>query len=147
MHTDHDLLVSVLDLRTVTSLDIDSTYEIPRLRKVLTMAYVKYGLNEFDLQQQSIEVDIIESSQGPKKKKAKAKEDRRALHVDDQQAEVVMLDTDVSAVQQKNYDLMGDLLEADILMLFRQVLREEESLEVRRNLVTCPGWPWQILAR
>ena len=36
--------------------------------------------------------------------------------------------SDVSGVQQKNYDLMGDLLEADILMLFRQVLREEESL-------------------
>ena len=39
-----------------------------------------------------------------------------------------MLDADVSAVQQKNYDLMGDLLEEDILILFRQVLREEESL-------------------
>ena len=39
-----------------------------------------------------------------------------------------MLDADVSGVQQKNYDLMGDLLEADILILFRQVLREEESL-------------------
>ncbi len=42
--------------------------------------------------------------------------------------DIVMLDTDVSAVEQKNYDLMGDLLEADILMLFRQVLREEESV-------------------
>jgi len=203
VHTDHDLLVSVLDLRTVTCPHIDSTYEIPRLRKVLTVAYVKFGLNEFDLQQQAIEVDMHESSQGPKKKKAK--EDRRALHVDDQQAlvmglgtrdsvagcgwgassdedevvvltvedrelmekaleaectaalkrwvaygrdldftpylkdrvtkpaagktpDVVMLDTDVSPVPQKNYDLMGDLLEADILMLFRQVLREEESL-------------------
>jgi hypothetical protein len=39
-----------------------------------------------------------------------------------------MLDTDVSPVPQKNYDLMSDLLETDILMLFRQVLREEESL-------------------
>jgi hypothetical protein len=39
-----------------------------------------------------------------------------------------MLDTDVSDVTQKNYDLMGDLLEVDILILFRQVLREEESL-------------------
>ena len=39
-----------------------------------------------------------------------------------------MIDADVSAVQQKNYDLMGDLLEADILMFFRQVLREEDSL-------------------
>ena len=44
-----------------------------------------------------------------------------------------MLDADVSAVEQKNYDLMGDLLEADILMFFRQVLREEESL------VKCGG--------
>ena len=42
--------------------------------------------------------------------------------------DVVMLDADVSAVEQKNYDLMGDLLEGDILMLFRQVLREEETL-------------------
>ena len=31
-------------------------------------------------------------------------------------------------MQQKNYDLIGDLLETDVLMLFRQVLREEESL-------------------
>ena len=42
--------------------------------------------------------------------------------------DIVVLDADVSAVEQKNYDLMGDLLEADILMLFRQVLRQEESL-------------------
>ncbi len=42
--------------------------------------------------------------------------------------DVVNLETEVAAVQQKNYDLMGDLLEADVLMLFRQVLREEESL-------------------
>ncbi len=50
VHTDHDLVVSVLDLHTVTCPHIDSTYEIPRLRKVLTVTYVKYGLNEFDLQ-------------------------------------------------------------------------------------------------
>ena len=31
-------------------------------------------------------------------------------------------------MSQKNYDLMGDLLEEDVLILFRQVLREEESL-------------------
>lgn len=209
VHTDHDLLVSVLDLRTVTCPHIDSTYEIPRLRKVLMVAYVKYGLNEFDLEQearqQAIDVDILESSLAPKKKKAKGKEDRIALHVEDQQAlvmglgtrdcvagcgwgassdeeevvvltvedrelrekaleaecavalkrwvtygrdldftpylkervtkpaadkapDIVVLDADVSAVEQKNYDLMGDLLEADILMLFRQVLREEETL-------------------
>jgi hypothetical protein len=209
VHTDHDLLVSVLDLRTVTCPHIDSTYEIPRLRKVLMVAYVKYGLNEFDLQQQArqqaIDVDILESSLAPKKKKAKGKEDRIALHVEDQQAlvmglgnrdcvagcgwgassdedevvvltvedrelrekaleaectaalkrwvaygrdldftpylkervtehaagkvpDIVVLDADVSAMEQKNYDLMGDLLEADILMLFRQVLRQEESL-------------------
>ena len=42
--------------------------------------------------------------------------------------DIVVLDADVSAMEQKNYDLMGDLLEADILMLFRQVLRQEESL-------------------
>ena len=42
--------------------------------------------------------------------------------------DVVNFETEVAAVQQKNYDLMGDLLEADVLMLFRQVLREEESL-------------------
>jgi len=42
--------------------------------------------------------------------------------------DVVNLETEVAAVQQKNYDLMGDFLEADVLMLFRQVLREEESL-------------------
>ena len=42
--------------------------------------------------------------------------------------DVVNLETEVAAVQQKNYDLMGDLLEADVLILFRQVLREEESL-------------------
>ncbi len=42
--------------------------------------------------------------------------------------DAVILDTDVSPVPQKNYDLMGDLLEVDILILFRQVLREEESL-------------------
>jgi hypothetical protein len=33
--------------------------------------------------------------------------------------DVVNLETEVAAVQQKNYDLMGDLLETDVLMLFR----------------------------
>jgi hypothetical protein len=42
--------------------------------------------------------------------------------------DVVMMVIDVSPVTQKNYDLMGDLLESDILILFRQVLRKEESL-------------------
>ena len=42
--------------------------------------------------------------------------------------DVVILETDVTVVQQKNYDLMGDLLEADVLMIFRQVLRDEESV-------------------
>ena len=41
---------------------------------------------------------------------------------------VVILETEVPVVQQKNYDLMGDLLDTDVLILFRQVLREEESL-------------------
>ena len=34
-------------------------------------------------------------------------------------SDVVMLDTDVPVVQQKNYDLMGDLLESDVLMIFK----------------------------
>jgi hypothetical protein len=37
---------------------------------------------------------------------------------------------------------MEDLLETDILMIFRQVLREEESLVKvggQTQLVTCPG--------
>ena len=42
--------------------------------------------------------------------------------------DVVILETEVPAVQQKNYDFLGDVLEADVLMFFRQVLREEESL-------------------
>ena len=46
----------------------------------------------------------------------------------DKAPDIVVLDADVSAVEQKNYDLMGDLLDADILSLFRQVLREEESV-------------------
>ena len=205
VYSDHDLLVSVLDLRTVTCPHIESTYDIPRLRKLLTLEYVKYGLKEFDLQQQAIEVDMQSSSQAPKKQKATPKQGRGAVHVDDQEAlvmglgtrdcvagcgwgvssdeeavvvltlqdrearekaleiecaaalkrwvgygrgldwspylkdrvtkpaadhtpDVVNLETEVAAVQQKNYDLMGDLLEADVLMLFRQVLREEESL-------------------
>ena len=41
---------------------IESTYDIPRLRKLLTLEYVKYGLKEFDMQQQAIEVDMQSSS-------------------------------------------------------------------------------------
>ena len=51
VYSDHDLLVSVLDLRTVMCPHIESTYDIPRLRKLLTLEYVKYGLKEFDFQQ------------------------------------------------------------------------------------------------
>jgi hypothetical protein len=49
-------------------------------------------LNEFDLHQQEIEVNMHESSQGPKKK-VKVKDDRRVLHVDDQQALMMGLGT------------------------------------------------------
>jgi hypothetical protein len=54
--------------------------------------------------------------------------DRVTKRVAGNTPDVVNLETEVAVVQQKNYDLMGDLLEADVLMLFRQVLREEESL-------------------
>jgi len=54
--------------------------------------------------------------------------ERVTEHAAGKAPDIVVLDTDVSAVEQKNYDFMGDLLEADILMLFRQVLRQEESL-------------------
>ena len=54
--------------------------------------------------------------------------ERVTEHAAGKAPDIVVLDADVSAVEQKNYDLMGDLLEADILMLFRQVLREEEAL-------------------
>ena len=52
MNTGHDLLVSVLDLRTVMCPHIKSTFEIPRLRQLVLDEYVKYGLHDFDLQTQ-----------------------------------------------------------------------------------------------
>ena len=85
--------MSVLDLRTVTCPHIESTYDIPRLRKLLTLEYVKYGLKEFDLQQQAIEVDMQSSSQAPKKQKTTPKQGRGAVHVDDQEALVMGLGT------------------------------------------------------
>ena len=50
VNTDHDLLVAVLDLRTVLCPHIETTLEMPRLRQVVLDEYVKYGLHEFDSQ-------------------------------------------------------------------------------------------------
>jgi hypothetical protein len=40
----------------------------------------------------------------------------------------MMTEAPVTVVQKKVYDLMDDLLEADVLKVYRQVLAEEESL-------------------
>ena len=52
MNTDHDLLVSVLDFRTVMCPHIESTFEMPRLRQLVLDEYVKYDLHDFDLETQ-----------------------------------------------------------------------------------------------
>jgi hypothetical protein len=43
-------------------------------------------------------------------------------------ADVTITEESVSVVKKKVYDLMDDLLEADVLKLYRQVLAEEEAL-------------------
>lgn len=58
VNTDHDLLVSVLDLRTVMCPHIESTFEMPRLRQLVLDEYVKYDLYDFELQaQKNVAVD------------------------------------------------------------------------------------------
>ena len=52
MKSDHDLFVSVLDLRTVMCPHIESTFEMPRLRQLVLDEYVKNGLHDFDLEAQ-----------------------------------------------------------------------------------------------
>ena len=42
-------------------------------------------------------------------------------------ADVTIIDAPVPAVHKKVYDLMDDLLEADVLKLYRQILSEEEA--------------------
>ncbi len=43
-------------------------------------------------------------------------------------ADVTITEEPAPVVQKKVYDLMDDLLEADVLKLYRQVLAEEETL-------------------
>ncbi len=52
VNSDHDLFVSVLDLRTVMCPHIESTFEMPRLRQLVLDEYVKNGLHDFDLEAQ-----------------------------------------------------------------------------------------------
>jgi hypothetical protein len=49
VNTDHDLLVSVLDLCTVMCPHIESTFEMPRLHQLVLDEYVKYDFHDFDL--------------------------------------------------------------------------------------------------
>ncbi len=52
MNTDHDLLVSVLDLRTVMCPHIESTFEMPRLHQLVLDEYVKYDFHDVHLETQ-----------------------------------------------------------------------------------------------
>jgi hypothetical protein len=106
VHTDHDLCVSVLDLRRIESFF---------LREKAVEAECSAALKRWVAYGRDLDFTPYFKERVTKPAAGKA-------------PDVVMLDTDVSVVEQKNYDWMGDLLETDILILFRQVLREEESL-------------------
>ena len=45
----------------------------------------------------------------------------------DDNADVIITEEPVSVVEKKTYDLMDDLLETDVLKLYRPVLSEEET--------------------
>lgn len=222
VNTDRDLLVSVLDLRTVLCPHLDSSTDMPKLRQLVLDEYVKYGLKDYDLQAQrnaTLSAEFVESQ---KKRQRTAQGDTRAVMrpepqrplsiglsagdaptgkgwgseseeegvavvveqtpearelrgkelqkeaasalrkwrkhgkeldwapfvkcpgvvcpavVDKPPARIVLGEADdadvtiteepAPVVQKKVYDLMDDLLEADVLKLYRQVLAEEEAL-------------------
>ena len=56
---------------------------------------------------------------------------------DGDNADVTIIETPVPVVPKKVYDLMDDLLEADVLKLYRQVLSDEEA-QVKAGLTVFP---------
>ena len=79
VNTDHDLLVAVLDLRTVLCPHIETTIEMPRLRQLVLDEYVKYGLHEFDLQASRNAAEADEEGGSSSKKKKNGHGGRRKV--------------------------------------------------------------------
>jgi len=78
VNTDHDLLVTFLDLRTAGCPHL-SKVEMPRLRKAVLKEYVKHGLNDFDCQADAAEAAAKVAAQVSKKQKTSPTSSRPTL--------------------------------------------------------------------